>query len=50
VDGWRYLGTAKSDADIHDLLEQASTAQFDRDTYKLIKSHLGKGKLKVRRF
>lgn len=49
VDGWRYLGTAKSDADIHDLLEQASIAQFDRDTYKLIRSHLGKGKLRVRR-
>ncbi|MCU0809464.1 MAG: exonuclease domain-containing protein [Thiobacillaceae bacterium] len=50
VDGWRYLGTARSEVDVHDLLDQASTAQFDRDTYKLIRSHLGKGKLKVRRF
>jgi DNA polymerase-3 subunit epsilon len=49
VEGWRYLGTARSENDVHDLLEQAAAAQFDRDTYKLIRSHLGKGKLKVRR-
>jgi DNA polymerase-3 subunit epsilon len=49
VDGWRYLGTARSEVDIHDLLDQAGAAQFDRDTYKLIRSHLGKGKLRVRR-
>ncbi len=48
VDGWRYLGTARSEVDVHDLLDQASAAQFDRDTYKLIRSHLGKGKLKLR--
>jgi DNA polymerase-3 subunit epsilon len=49
VDGWRYLGTAKSEVDVHDLLEQASKPQFDRDTYKLIRSHLAKGKLRLRR-
>lgn len=49
VDGWRYLGTAKGEADIHDLLDQAATALFDRDTYKLIRSQLAKGKLKLRR-
>lgn len=49
VDGWRYLGTARCEADVHDLLDQGSTAPFDRDAYKLIRSHLGKGKLEVRR-
>ena len=49
VDGWRYLGTAKGEADIHDLLDQAATAQFDRDTYKLIRSQLARGKLTLRR-
>lgn len=49
VNGWRYLGTARSEAEVHDLLEQAGQAQFDMDTYKLLRTHLGKGKLKVRR-
>lgn len=48
VHGWRYLGTARSEADIHELLEQAGRAAFDMDTYKLLKAHLAKGKLLVR--
>ncbi len=50
VDGWRYLGTAKNEADIHELLEQARLTQFDMDTYKLLKSHMAKGKVAVRQF
>jgi len=46
--GWRYLGSAHSEAEIHELLEQAASVPFDLDTYKLLKTHLGKGKLKVR--
>jgi DNA polymerase-3 subunit epsilon len=49
VDGWRYLGTAKSEAEIHELLEQAAQTRFDMDTYKLLKTQLAKGKLTVRR-
>jgi len=49
IDGWRYLGTARSEAEVHQLLDEAGQACFDRDTYKLIRTHLGKGKLRVRR-
>ena len=49
VNGWCYLGTAKCEADIYGLLEQSGQTQFDMDTYKLLKSHLGKGKVIVRR-
>jgi len=48
VDGWRYLGTARSESEIHDLLEQGSSVPFDRDTYKLVRSHLGKGEVALR--
>lgn len=48
LDGWRYLGTAKSPADIHDLLQQTNRTGFDLDTYKLLKTHLAKGKYRVR--
>jgi len=46
--GWRYLGSAHSEAEVHELLEQTASVPFDLDTYKLLKTHLGKGKLKVR--
>lgn len=49
VDGWRYLGTAKSEDELHALLAQAGQAPFDMDTYKLLKTQLAKGKLEVRR-
>ncbi|HJW26162.1 MAG TPA: exonuclease domain-containing protein [Rhodocyclaceae bacterium] len=35
VDGWRYLGTARSEAEIYELLEGPRPA-FDRDTYKIL--------------
>ena len=50
VDGWRFLGTAKCEADIHELLSRPVDAQFDMDTYKLLKSHMMKGKLAIRQF
>jgi len=49
IDGWRYLGTAKTEADVHALLEQRAAVPFDVDTYKLLKTQLRKGKLAVRR-
>ena len=48
ADGWRFLGTAKSEAEIHELLAQAGNARFDIDTYKLLRTHLAKGKLVLR--
>lgn len=49
VDGWCYLGTARSEAEIHQLLEQTGEPRFDMDTYKLLRTQLAKGKIKVRR-
>lgn len=48
VDGWRYLGTAKSEDEVRDVLNRAGAARFDIDTYKLLRTHLGKGKLALR--
>lgn len=48
VDGWRYLGTARDEAGVHEILENASRIAFDMDTYKLLKAHLAKGKVGVR--
>jgi DNA polymerase-3 subunit epsilon len=42
VDAWRYLGTARSDADLHDLLQSPERVQFDLDTWKLLKAQLKK--------
>jgi len=50
VDGWRYLGTAKCEADVHDLLAHPDQVQFDLDTYKLLKSHLAKAKCVIRQY
>ncbi len=41
LDGWRYLGTAKSDEDVHALLEAGRPA-FAREIYKILAKHLGK--------
>ncbi len=49
VNDWRYLGTSRSEAEIHELLEQTGQVRFDMDTYKLLKTQLGKGKVIVRR-
>lgn len=50
VDGWRYLGTARSAADVDALLQQAAHVSFDRDTYKLLTTQLAKGKLTIRHY
>jgi DNA polymerase-3 subunit epsilon len=49
IDHWRYLGTAANEAEAYDLLAQAPPP-FDRDIYKLLQTHLRKGKLQLRRF
>jgi len=49
IDNWRYLGTAANEAEVYDLLAQAPPP-FDRDIYKLLQTHLAKGKLQLRRF
>lgn len=49
VDGWRYLGSARNEADIRQLLENAGQACFDMDTYKILKAHLGKAGVTLRR-
>ena len=41
IDAWRYLGTAKSDAEI-DALLAAGHPRFDRDTYKILAKYVGK--------
>ncbi|HLO64207.1 MAG TPA: ethanolamine utilization protein, partial [Azonexus sp.] len=43
IDGWRYLGTVKSDHDIHPLLD-ARRPQFDRDTYKILAKYVARMK------
>jgi DNA polymerase-3 subunit epsilon len=48
LSGWRYLGTAHNDAELHELLQQDTQVAFDPDIYKLLKTQLAKGKLKVR--
>jgi len=39
VDQWCYLGTAKHEEDVHDLLQHAQ-GEFDMDTYQLLKKSL----------
>ena len=41
IEGWRYLGTAKSDEEIAELLFSGQP-RFDRDTYKILARHVGK--------
>ena len=41
IEGWLYLGTARSDDDLHTLLD-ARRPPFDRDTYKILAKHVGK--------
>src|SRR6185369_1666567 len=43
VDGWRYLGTVKSEEDIHARLA-TGRPPFDRDTYKILAKHVGRMK------
>ncbi len=40
VDHWCYLGTAKDETEISQILESSSTAAFDLDTYKILQKFL----------
>ena len=41
IEGWRYLGTARSDEELNALLA-ADRPQFDRDTYKILVKYVAK--------
>ncbi|PKO88661.1 MAG: ethanolamine utilization protein [Betaproteobacteria bacterium HGW-Betaproteobacteria-10] len=41
INAWRYLGTAKNQAEIHALLENQQPG-FDHDTYKILAKYVGK--------
>ena len=41
IDGWRYLGTARSDEELQALLD-AGRPEFDHDTYKILAKHMAK--------
>ena len=41
IDGWRYLGTARSDEELPALLA-ANRPPFDRDTYKILAKYMAK--------
>jgi DNA polymerase-3 subunit epsilon len=36
VDQWRYLGTAKSEADLHELAERSEASDFDPEAYRIL--------------
>jgi len=46
LDRWCYLGTAKSDAEIAELLE-ARRPRFDYDHYRILSRHLGKRGVRI---
>ena len=41
IEGWRYLGTAKSDEELAELLDNGRP-QFDRDTFKILTKYVGR--------
>ncbi|MBS1145399.1 MAG: ethanolamine utilization protein [Proteobacteria bacterium] len=41
IEGWRYLGTARADDDLHALLD-SPRPPFDRDVYKILTKYVGK--------
>lgn len=47
IDHWCYLGTAEDESEVEAILEQASQARFDLDTYKILKKHLNSPLTKV---
>ena len=42
VDHWCFLGTARNEAEVSQILEDAPQAVFDLDSYKILKQHLNK--------
>jgi hypothetical protein len=47
VHNWCYLGTAQSEAELAELLEDSSRIRFDLDQYKILTRHLLKGGARV---
>jgi DNA polymerase-3 subunit epsilon len=47
VNRWCYLGTASSDADIAELLEDGRTPRFDYDHYRILARHLSRPGVRV---
>ncbi len=41
LDRWRYVGTARSEAELHELAASARSAAFDVDTYRMLARFLG---------
>jgi DNA polymerase III subunit epsilon len=42
LDHWCYLGTARNESELHDIVESRGTPAFDVDTYKILKRYLAK--------
>lgn len=42
LDRWCYLGTARSETDLHDIADNRAAPVFDVDTYKILKRFLAK--------
>ncbi|MCU0933103.1 MAG: ethanolamine utilization protein, partial [Thiobacillaceae bacterium] len=42
IDAWRYLGTARTEADVREILSGARRAGFDLDVYKLLVARMSK--------
>ena len=44
---WCWLGTARSQNEVAELLEQVRRPQFDLDHYRILERHLANGKARV---
>lgn len=42
IDAWRHLGTARTEAELQELLHSPADVPFDLERYKLLKAHLAK--------
>ena len=42
LDRWCYMGTVRSEADLHDLADSRAAPVFDVDTYKILKRFIAK--------
>jgi DNA polymerase-3 subunit epsilon len=47
VDNWCLLGSARSEAEVAELLEGRAQPRFDLDHYKILARHLSRGRPKV---
>jgi DNA polymerase-3 subunit epsilon len=47
VHNWCLLGTARSEAEVAELLEGRTRPRFDLDDYKILSRHLAKGRVRV---